>query len=60
MSELDKARRLAQEARAWVASPEGEESIKRALAEAQAVTDALNEQQRRVDWRSLLDYVFTI
>ena len=38
-------RALAQEARAWVASPEGQKQIRESLAEAREITAELNKPQ---------------
>lgn len=39
-------------AREWAASPEGQEAVRLALAEARAMTDEL-ERARRIDYRDL-------
>lgn len=46
---------LAQEAKEWIASPEGQKKIKEALAAAQEVTSALRKSnQVQIDWFYLI------
>lgn len=48
----ESSKRLAKEAAAWVASPEGQKAIAEALAKAHVETEEIRLKMRSINWKS--------